>query len=310
MSANPDRPAARLWHPRHWLVWAGVGLLWCVAQLPYAVQYRLGCGLGALAFRLSRRQRAIARVNLDLCFPERDDAARARLLREHFRAIGVGLLELGMSWWGRAGMIRRIARITGMEHLEAAAAAGRGVILLGAHFITLEISGRILSQVHRFDVTYRPDRNPVIDHVVRRARARRYGMLQSDDVRGMLRALGAGHSVWYAPDENFARRKHLFAPFFGIAAATNPNTARFAELSGAPVVPFFARRLPGTAGYEVVLLPALEGFPSADPEADAARVNRQIEDMIRMAPDQYLWIQKRFLQRPAGEADLYGRIPG
>lgn len=302
----PPRPA---FHPRLWVRWAGLAALWLLAQLPFRVQILIGALLGALAFRIAARPRAIADVNLRLCFPELDASQRAHLLRRHFRSLGIGLLEFGMGYWARPGMLRHRYRFTGLEHLDAAGADGRGVILLGAHFTTLEMGGLFLSWHRDMTVTYRPDRNPVLDWAVAHARARRHGLLTSDDVRGMVRALQAGDRVWYAPDENFPDRGHLFVPFFGVPAATNPNTARFAALGDARVVPFFARRDADDRGYEVIFQPALEDFPGTDHATDAARINRTIEDMIRLAPDQYLWIQKRFLKRPPNQPDVYHDVP-
>jgi KDO2-lipid IV(A) lauroyltransferase len=125
-------------------------------------------------------------------------------------------------------------------------------------------------------------------------------------VRGLLRQLKNNQAVWYAPDQNYSGKQSVFAPFFGIAAATTSATARLAAASGAAVVPFFQERLPGTRGYRLVLEPALEDFPGDDPAADTARVNAVIEEHVRRAPAQYLWVHRRFKTRPAGEAPVYG----
>ncbi len=94
-------------------------------------------------------------------------------------------------------------------------------------------------------------------------------------------------------------------PFFGIPACTITATSRLAALSGAAVVPYFPKRLPGGSGYEVVILPALENFPSEDVVADTRRINELLEQYVRLAPEQYLWVHRRFKTRPPGSAGVY-----
>jgi KDO2-lipid IV(A) lauroyltransferase len=142
---------------------------------------------------------------------------------------------------------------------------------------------------------------------MRRERERRSGFppIPHEDLRGLLRAFKRGQAVWYAPDQNHGLRNSVFAPFFGVPACTLAATSRLAALSGAAVVPYFPRRLPGAAGYEIVILPALDDFPGADPVADAARINALLENHIRQAPEQYLWVHRRFKTRPPGESGFY-----
>ncbi|ROR29613.1 LpxL/LpxP family Kdo(2)-lipid IV(A) lauroyl/palmitoleoyl acyltransferase [Inmirania thermothiophila] len=292
--------------PRLWPAWLVLGGLRAAALLPYRAQLGLGTALGWLLPRLSPRHRRIVEINLGLCFPEMDAAARERLARAHFRALGIGVFEVAMSWWGREGMLRPLVRVQGIEHLDRALEEGRGVILLSAHFTTLEIGGRLLSLIRPFSVTYRRDRHPVFGEAMQRYRERLYEhAIQRNDVRAMIRRLREGRVVWYAPDQDFRGKGAVFAPFFGVPASTNTATARFARLSGAAVVPFFARRLPRARGYELTFLPPLEGFPSGDAERDATAVNAVFERMIRTAPEQYTWVHKRFKHRPPGEPGVY-----
>jgi KDO2-lipid IV(A) lauroyltransferase len=130
-------------------------------------------------------------------------------------------------------------------------------------------------------------------------------MFDKDDIRGTVRYLRAGGTLWYAPDQDMRSKDTVFAPFFGVPAATITATHHLARLSGALVVPFFHHRLPGGRGYVLRLGAPLENFPSADILADTARINTCIEDMVRAAPEQYLWVHKRFKTRPPGAAPVY-----
>lgn len=253
-------------------------------------------------FRLLGRRRArIARINVDLCFPELDERTRAALVRRHFRAFGIGLFELGFGWWASDRRVRPLVCLHGLEHLRSALARGNGVILLSAHFTTLEIGGRFLA-LNAADLPlkalYRPSESPVLERLVRGNRERQFGVpIPREDIRSMLRALKRGEAVWYASDQNFGHKGGVFAPFFGIQAATNTATTRLASMTGAAIVPFFTHRLPD-GRYEQVIGPALDDFPGPRPEADAERINRMIEDWVRQAPEQYFWTHRRFKDRP------------
>jgi KDO2-lipid IV(A) lauroyltransferase len=112
--------------------------------------------------------------------------------------------------------------------------------------------------------------------------------------------------VWYAPDQDYGIKHSIFAPFFGIPAATVPGTARFAALGDAQVMTFMHYR--ETNGhYRIEISAPLENFPSGDDLVDSTRVNQIIEDMIRKQPDQYLWVHRRFKTRPEGEKSVYAK---
>ena len=292
--------------PRFWPTWLMFGVLWLVTRLPFGWQMAAGSLIGALALRLAGRRRHIAAVNLRLCFPDRSEDERQRLLKAHFDALGKGVVERALAWWGGSAPLRDRVRVVGLQHLQQARAKGRGVILLSAHFTTLELGGRLLALQAPFHVLYRKHKNPLFETVMQRARRRRFERaIPRDDTRALLASLNAGMPVWYAPDQNHAGPQAVFVPFFGIPASTLTATARLARLSGAPVVPFFQARLPGSEGYLLVLCPALEGFPGADIEQDTARINRLIEDVVREIPEQYLWVHRRFKTRPASERYPY-----
>jgi KDO2-lipid IV(A) lauroyltransferase len=256
----------------------------------------------------SARRRHIAETNIRLCFPELTPRARARLVRDHFASLGISMLEVAMGWWASERRLRTLGQVQGLEHLQQALAHGKGVILLSAHFTCLELGGRLLALHAPFHVMYRPHENPVLEHVQRSNREAHFERaIPRDDPRAMLRSLKQNKAVWYAPDQNYGHKHSVFAPFFGVPAATSTATARLARVSGAAVVPFFPIRRGDGRGYDLTLLPALEDFPSDDVAADTARINRLIEDHVRKAPEQYLWAHQRFKDRPAGSPALYAR---
>ncbi|HAV88530.1 lipid A biosynthesis lauroyl acyltransferase [Stutzerimonas balearica] len=307
-----DRPRFRAYflHPRFWLLWLGLGLLWLLVQLPYAALLRLGRLLGALMYRVAGARRRIARRNLELCFPRLDEAAREHLLKDNFASTGIAFFEMAMSWWWPRARLQRLAHIEGLEHLQAAQAEGRGVILMALHFTTLEIGAALLGQRHTIDGMYREHKNPLFDYIQRRGRERHNldaSAIEREDVRGMLKVLRAGRAIWYAPDQDYGRKQSLFVPLFGIPAATVTATTKFARLGRALVLPFTQERLADGSGYRLVIHPPLADFPGESEEADCLRINRWVEQVVSATPEQYLWAHRRFKTRPEGEASLYRR---
>ena len=295
--------------PRCWPTWLLVGIWWLVVQLPYPVLLTLGRLLGWLLYLIPSERRAIALRNLELCFPELNDRQRRRLARANFVSLGIALFETGMAWWWPRWRFMRLIKVVGLENVEAL--KGQGIMLLGAHFTTLEVGGAAIAGTLSMDGMYRAHKNPVLDFVQARGRtSKSLGntvVFERKDVRGTMKALKAGRILWYGPDQDYGLRQGLFAPFFGQQAATVYATARFAEKTGAAVVPFSHVRKPWGKGYQLKLHPPLKEFPSGDDLKDATRVNAVLEQMIRTAPDQYLWAHKRFKNRPEGEPSVYAK---
>ena len=272
-----------------------------LARLPWGLQRWLGAGVGWLALRLSRRRREAARTNLALCLPELDGPAREALLRANFRDVGIGLFEFARAWWGEVAPMRASARIEGLEILQRLQAEGRGVLLVSGHFMTLELCGRLLCDHVPLAGMYRKHRSPVMEWAVLRGRLRyASAMFGNGDTRAAIRHLKRGGVLWYAPDQDMRGKDTVFAPFFGIPAATITATHQFARMTGCAVVPFFHRR--EGADYVLQVGQPLSPFPTDDAVADSAAVNAAIEAMVRQAPSQYLWLHRRFKRQPDGRS--------
>lgn len=298
---NTDYSAYR--HPRWWPTWLGIGVMWLVAQLPIRVQWWLGRLIGLAVWKLARSRRHITETNIRLCFPELNEQQQAALVRNAFIANGIGVMELGIAWFRDPARLTGITRVHGLEHFERALEAGHGVLLLGGHYSTLDLGGSLATEFIEADVMQRDHNNALMNAVMTRARGRRYGtVLGAKDLRGLFRCLKKNHAVWYATDQDYGRKDIVFAPFFGVPAGSITATSRIVERSHCKVVPFSHFRREDRPGYDIYFHPALEDFPSGDDLTDATRVNAIIEQEIRRAPDQYLWMHRRFKTRP-DEAD-------
>lgn len=296
-----------LLHPRYWLTWFGIGLLWLLVQLPYPVIYRMGTGLGHLAMRLMKRRVHVATRNLELCFPEMSQAARHDMVLKNFESVGMGLFETGMAWFWSDKRIARWADIINFEPVYELQRQKRGILLIGVHFLTLELGARMFGMQTPGIGVYRPNDNPVIDLLQTWGRLRsNKTMLDRKDLKGMVRALKNGEVVWYAPDHDYGPRASVFVPFFAVEqAATTSGTRMLARMSQASIVPFVPRRKPGGKGYELVMLDPQNDPPLDDAETTAAWMNGVIEKCIMMAPEQYMWLHRRFKTRPEGVPSRY-----
>ncbi len=308
MSSKATQFKTALLHPRYWLTWFGFALWRLVTLLPFPVLIVLGRGIGVLFYRLPSRRKTIARRNIEICFPKLSSAEQTAMLRANFISTGIAVMEVGISWWWSKKRFSKLIHIDGQDNLDAV--KGRGVMLLGIHFTTLEIGAAAMSTVIEMDGMYRAHGNPVYDFLQARGRLSKgigNGVVyERRDVRGTMKALKNGRALWYGPDQDYGLQQGLFVPFFNVPAATVYATARFAEKTGAAVVPFSHVRLPGAQGYKITIHPALENFPVGDDLVDTTRINRIVEDFIMLQPDQYLWVHRRFKNRPEGESDLYG----
>ncbi|MGA7801101.1 MAG: LpxL/LpxP family Kdo(2)-lipid IV(A) lauroyl/palmitoleoyl acyltransferase [Gammaproteobacteria bacterium] len=293
--------------PRYWLTWAGLGAVWVVVQLPYRWQLVVGAAAGRLLMALPGKRRRVAQINIGLCLPELSEAERRALVTRTFESVGISILETAIAWWWPKRRLRRLGAVEGLEHLRRL--QGQGVILLAMHFTTLEIGAGLLGEHIPIDGMYRHHKNAVFDYVQRRGRERHNETsvaIVREDVRGMVDRLRGGHTIWFAPDQDYGIKHGVFAPLFGVCAATLTTTSKLARYGKAVVVPFTQTRLPGGRGYRLEIHPPLEQFPSTDPARDAVRLNRLVEEQVRRRPDQYLWLHRRFKTRPPGEASLYG----
>ena len=283
-----------------------LAVLWLLRLLPLSVLAAIGNGFGTLLYALGRERRRVCRINLERCLPQLSAGERDALAQRHFRAFARTFLERAILWWGSPARIRQLVRIEGMEHFEAV--RGGALILLAPHFVGLDMGWTRLALECDMVSIYSNQKNEVFNTVLLAGR-RRFGqqtlLSRQEGVRPALRAMQAGQPFYYLPDMDYGQRDTIFAPFFGVNAATITGVSRLARLGGARVLPCITRMLPGGAGYVVRFLPAWENYPGASIEADTRRMNDFIEEQVRQMPEQYLWVHKRFKTRPPGEPPWY-----
>lgn len=306
-AAAGSRPRKRdFLAPRYWPYWAALWLVRAVSRLPLRVLWLAGAVVGNLAYIVSRRQKRVALINLGLCFPQLDAKAHRRLVRRHFRAYGQTLLSAGIPWWGSPERLRRITRFRDRHYYDQALAAHRRIILLAPHFLGLEVGGIRLSQERPVVSMYKKPKKALAEYALSQ-RSRYAATLVERDapLTALIRKIRQGLPFYYLPDQDPGDDQGVFATFFGIPAATVTALGRMARLTDAVVIPCFTRLLPYGGGYEIIFHPPLDDFPTDDPQADARRMNAEIEKGVREMPEQYMWTYKRFKTRPRGTPSFY-----
>lgn len=277
---------------------------------PLATRKRWARVLAWLAPRLLRSRAHIVRTNLALCFPERPEQEREAWLHEHFYLLALSVVDRGLCWFGTKDAIMKATPIIGLEHLDVLLKEQRRIIMLAPHFIGLDAAATRLTLFLQESATmYTPQSDDDVDALVREGRSRFntvHLVSRGAGVRGLIRHLRNGVPVYYLPDMDFRETGSIFVPFFGVPAATLLATAQIAKTWDAAVVPIVSRLNATTGQYEIQVLPPLVAFPGEQSAQDAtARLNKLIEEWVRVDPPQYYWVHRRFKTRPEGEPRIY-----
>ncbi|MBK6638296.1 MAG: lipid A biosynthesis acyltransferase [Rhodocyclaceae bacterium] len=279
-------------------------LLWLLHFLPNAALTRLGRLFGALLYALAKERRHVASTNLRLCFPEKSEAERTALAREHFALVGQTLFERVILYWGSEERLKRMIRIEGAENLSAL--HGQPVIIFCFHSVGMEVAWIRLTMVQHLAVFHARMKNAELEErlMARRNRFQPARLVSNKEgIKPALEVIRSGTPLTYLPDMDFGRKHSIFVPFFAANAATIPGLSRMAAATGAKVVPLIPTLTP--EGWVVNVGPAWENFPTDDVVADTRRMNAFIEEWVLHHPAQYWWLHKRFKTRPEGEKSVY-----
>lgn len=295
--------------PKYWGFWLAVGIWRLLLLLPYPVLRHIGNGLGWLFshLKIGKRRAAIARRNLELCFPELPENEREILLQENLKAVGMAIIETGMAWFWSDKRIKKWSKVEGLHHLKDH--QKDGIIFVGVHFLTLELGARIVGLHHPGLGVYRPNDNPLMDWLQTQGRLRsNKDMLDRKDLRSMIKALRHGETIWYAPDHDYGRKNAVFVPFFAVPDACT-TTGSYYLLKSSPkskVIPFAPLRNQDGSGYTVSISPPVDFSDLQDETSVAIRMNNLVEKEILKGIEQYMWLHRRFKTRPnENEPSLY-----
>ena len=294
-------------HPKYLPTWILILLMKTGALVPFRMQVFLGKNIGKLFYPLFSRFRKIAFINVQRCFPEKSKDQVNVLVKKHFESIGVSFFETANAYYGRDEKIQKLLTIESEHYLTDAMKDDRGVIILCSHFMPLMLSSRALSLKHTIASIYRPQNNRLFDKIMVKGLTNGGGiMIKNSDTKAIIKAIKNALPIWYAPDQDLGTKGTVFAPLFGIQAATISATSRLAKGGNTAVIPYSFTRT--DEGYNMSFSAPLENYPSGDLVHDASQTNQILEAQIRKNPEQYLWIHRRFKTRPEGEKNFYADI--
>ena len=280
-------------------------VLYLVSFLPYSSKMSLGTWLGMRLYKLGGSRYRVTRGNIKACFPELSEDEQEDLIKKTFISNAIGYVESTIAWWRPVQPFIDKLEVHGQEHVEEAKRRGKGVLLVGGHFSIMDFAGPLVHHCVGFNYMYRPQNNKLMDALVERSRRRYSGKsFTKRQIKDMNEFIKAGNLVWYGPDQDLGLKQGVFAPFFNVPAASLTTPAWIARETGAAVVQISQFREKNGV-YSVYFTPILEGYPSDDEVENATRINAGLEDGIRIHPEQYLWLHRRFKTRPEGEASLY-----
>lgn len=299
-------------HPRYWGTWFGFIMLFLIVNLlPYKLTMTLGRGIGRLMEKILKPRRYVVATNLKLAFPNMPAQEREQLQTRIFENAGMAIFETGIAWFWPDWRIKRMLIIDDKE-LELAKELAQNntrTIAFTCHMVTLEIGARLYALAIKPGVgIYRSTDHPVIEYVQVKGRLRsNLALIDRLDVRSMVKAVMKGYPIWYAPDQDYGTNSAVFVPFFGVdKTCTVTGLHDLAKIKGVKVQPFWLVR--EKDGYRLRVLPPIENFPTEDEVADTIVANQYVEQMITSDLAQYLWMHRRFKNRPEGEPKRYPEV--
>ncbi len=279
-----------------------------IAPVPLPLVRGMGFALGCLLYALARSRRGVVRSNLLLCFPEHSTQHLRWLERKIFINFAQAWLDRSWLWHGSAAQLS--ARLQLVGDAAALVGAAQPTVLFAPHFMGLDAGWTALNTqlrpARRMATIYAAQSNAVVDDWILQGR-KRWGdvrlFMRGESVRGIAQSLKAGEPLYLLPDMDMGAAQSFFVPFFGVPTATVPSLARFAQLGGAQVRS--VRSILTAQGYRIEISTPWPHYPTGDLAADTARMNRELEDLITLAPDQYYWVHKRFKTRPSDAPAVY-----
>lgn len=280
-----------------------------LALLPLRAAHALGDVVGRLLWLTNNGRKKAALTNIALCLPQLDAAQREALAREALKHEMKSVLETPFFWLGnKQKLLASVVETRGEEHVQAALARGKGVIMLTLHLGGWEAPGHVYASRHPITAVYKKQGGALEDLGVNgrtRTGAKVIPAQGGSVTAQILPLLAKNEAFYFMPDQDPPEGRGVFAPFFGIPAHTPTLVTRLVQESGAAVLFMYGERLPQGAGYIAHYSPAPAPVYDPDLLVSTTAINAEIERCIRECPEQFWWGYRRFRRRPPGSAWLY-----
>jgi KDO2-lipid IV(A) lauroyltransferase len=278
-----------------------VTLFRSLSRLPLPVLHTLGVALGWVAYLASPSYRRRLKDNI----------GRAGYLSHLHSAIGESgknIAELPFIWYAAPERVLRTVTIENWEAVQAALDAGRGIIFLTPHLGCFEVTAQAMAMQTPLTVLYRPPRKAILKPLIEGARARPNLSLAPANLAGvrmLLKVLKQHGLIGLLPDQVPQQGEGIWANFFGKPAYTMTLPAKLQQMTGAPILLTYAKRLPRGKGYSMCFMP-LEQPLGQTLEQQTGTINAAMEQLIAEAPAQYFWSYNRYKTPPGVSAPPSG----
>jgi KDO2-lipid IV(A) lauroyltransferase len=293
-------------------MWMGhiiVAILKLSGLIPLRWAQRLGAGIGYLMSRFRNRSREVARLNLELVYPQLCDQERQQLWRETLRQTGMVSMEMGVLWGASPEKgLSLVRNAHNLEYLQQALAEQKGVLFCVPHLGNWEVLNHYITQQTDVVAMYRPAKDPVLDRWMLNSRQKtgiRLVPTTSAGVKELFRSIKRGEFVGILPDQEPRPRSGVFAPFMGMPALTPKLCHELLQRSDAVALFGFTRRLPKGEGFDIHFVKPDDDIYSEDAVTSATALNKAIEACVQHAPEQYQWTYKRFKRQPDNGKNPY-----
>lgn len=284
-------------------------LIRLLGWLPLTVLHRLAVVPGLLLRVLPWKKHAIIKANLALSFPDWDEGQRRRLHHRYLVELFRLIFEAGALWhWSRKQIEDHVRLVEGQDLWQQICTDDRATLMVSGHLGNWELLNLYLSQHLPLATLYRAPTDPALDAFINLPRKRFGARMVAGNraaLRQLLTQLRSGQMAAIAADIQPKRGDGVFVPLFGVPALTMTLLNNLARRTQCRVVFAWAKRRPGGKGWDLSLIEADERIRSDDPQIALGSMNEWLENAILEAPEQYLWLYKRFSKRPEGVSPRY-----
>ena len=301
------RFSTTLLHPRYFLSWLMLSVMFVLGQLPTPFRHALGRFIGHYIYRNKAKRRNIVDTNLRIAFPQLENEVRDAMVQESLQWYACAMIDYSILFFSSKRRLSKMLQIDGKEHIDKAIKSGQSIIMLLAHSSMLEFAPATLGNHYEIFGSYKTSKNALLDWMIAKGRCRfaKFVVSRDEGLRKLVKSLKPNRLMIFLPDEDLGIDNAIFAPFFGENKATLTTTARIAKMGKAIALPIFSWYDTNSGKYRTQVLPALENYPSGNVEIDAKALNAALEELIKQHPEQYIWQMKWYRTRPEGKPSLY-----
>jgi len=296
-----------LLHPRFWLTWLAIAILFLFGILPASVRDPIARFLAVIVMKIAKKPINIARINISHCFPEMSEAEVAELVKQNVKMFVLVLLSQAELLFRSTAHLKRRIQMNGFEHVKVARDAGQPIIFIMPHVWPMEYAGLRVNMEIPLVTMAKAHRNGLFNWFSNRMRTSQNGRvyMREAGIRALLAELKKDNSFFYLPDEDLGPDKSVFTPFLGTVKATLPVVGRLAQAGNAQVMPVKIGYNEQDKQFIMTVMPAIDPQDMAGKENEALALNKAVEQVIKAYPEQYMWFLKLLKTRPPGEQRFY-----